>query len=407
MVRILFTLQLAVLFCTGIERHPCVCVHTQLLTLGQVDNKLLLFKHLFSAKIFLKGPLIASPPTPPRTASPPSPPPRTASPLSPPPSSTSPPPHSASPPPVTASIKHPTASSSPVPNPTPNSPIYFKGEHHILSNFYPCVLMFQGLTFQSSEHLYQYLKAVEHSDPYLANQIQNAPTAKISKQISKLVNTTSHWHSIKNKIMLKVLAIKFNQCAEFKNYLLSTNKRVLIHNVADSYWGTGWNGKGKNIQGKLLMQFRHKMANATSAPSVSSPTVPAPIPTTASSIPHPVPIPSPPAAPATISPITMHPVTVQGTASAPSIPAHIPTAASSIPPASAPSITPATSHPVLIRSPSAAPLITLPIGPTTASSVETPTSPQSPVQSISYSERIAVIGQNHVLEIGNSVANGS
>ncbi|XP_062583404.1 uncharacterized protein LOC134245163 [Saccostrea cucullata] len=149
------------------------------------------------------------------------------------------------------------------------------------------------------------------------------------------------------------------------------------------------------------------MASATSAPSVSSPTVPTPIPTAASSIPHPVSVPSPPAAPSTISPITMHPVPVQVTASAPSIPAPIPNAASSIPPASAPSTTPATSHLVPILSPSTAPLITLPTGPTTASSVETPTSPQSPVPSITYSERIAVIGQNHVSELGNSVANGS
>ena len=34
--------------------------------------------------------------------------------------------------------------------------------------------------------------------------------------------------------MLEVLAIKFDQCEKFQKYLLSTNKRLLIHNVADN-----------------------------------------------------------------------------------------------------------------------------------------------------------------------------
>ena len=42
-------------------------------------------------------------------------------------------------------------------------PIYVNGADHILSNFYSCTLIYQGVTFASSEHLYQYRKAVEHS----------------------------------------------------------------------------------------------------------------------------------------------------------------------------------------------------------------------------------------------------
>ena len=60
--------------------------------------------------------------------------------------------------------------------------------------------------------------------------------------------------------MLEVLAINFDQCTKFKSYLLSTSSRQLIHNVADSFWGSGWNGKGKHIQSKLMMQFRQNMS---------------------------------------------------------------------------------------------------------------------------------------------------
>ena len=37
-----------------------------------------------------------------------------------------------------------------------STPLYFKGADHILSNFYSCTLIYQGVTFASSEHLYQY-----------------------------------------------------------------------------------------------------------------------------------------------------------------------------------------------------------------------------------------------------------
>ncbi|CAC5366797.1 unnamed protein product [Mytilus coruscus] len=74
--------------------------------------------------------------------------------------------------------------------------------------------------------------------------------------------------------MLEVLAVKLDQCAKFKKYLLSTKLSELIYNVADTFWGSGWNGSGTNIQGKLLMQLRYSIANT---PSVNSPVTTTPI----------------------------------------------------------------------------------------------------------------------------------
>ena len=74
-----------------------------------------------------------------------------------------------------------------------STPIYFKGADHILSNLYSCTLIYQGVTFASSEHLYQYCKAVEHSDFYLAKLILEAQTAKESKSISKHIKTSQQW----------------------------------------------------------------------------------------------------------------------------------------------------------------------------------------------------------------------
>ena len=74
-----------------------------------------------------------------------------------------------------------------------STPIYFKGADHILSNLYSCTLIYQGVTFASSEHLYQYRKAVEHFDFYLAKLILEAQTAKESKSISKHIKTSQQW----------------------------------------------------------------------------------------------------------------------------------------------------------------------------------------------------------------------
>ena len=93
----------------------------------------------------------------------------------------------------------PVTNPPPAPNPT-SAHIYFKGAGHILSNFYPCVMTYTGLTFHSSEHLYQYRKAVEHSDYYLATLIRAAPPAKDSKVLSKQVNTSRNWFLMKQGI---------------------------------------------------------------------------------------------------------------------------------------------------------------------------------------------------------------
>jgi predicted NAD-dependent protein-ADP-ribosyltransferase YbiA (DUF1768 family) len=57
--------------------------------------------------------------------------------------------------------------------------------------------------------LYQYRKAVEHSDFYLAKLILEAQTAKESKSISKHIKTSQQWFYSKQNIMLEVLAVKF------------------------------------------------------------------------------------------------------------------------------------------------------------------------------------------------------
>jgi len=42
---------------------------------------------------------------------------------------------------------------------------------------------------------------------------------------------------------------------------LSTGNSILIeNNPLDPYWGTGPDGKGKNMTGKLLMELRERLS---------------------------------------------------------------------------------------------------------------------------------------------------
>jgi hypothetical protein len=61
-----------------------------------------------------------------------------------------------------------------------------------------------------------------------------------------------------------------------KQFLLETTNRPLLHNVGNSWWGTGLDGTGLNTQGVLLMQLRDSHLSSVSGPD--SPPVTASVP---------------------------------------------------------------------------------------------------------------------------------
>ncbi|VDI27201.1 Hypothetical predicted protein [Mytilus galloprovincialis] len=79
-------------------------------------------------------------------------------------------------------------------------PIYIKGPLSPLSNFFPCTLVFRGMSFPSSENVYQYVKAVEHSHFTLAEQIRHSKTAEDAKHLSKSYHKiSSNWRMFRDE----------------------------------------------------------------------------------------------------------------------------------------------------------------------------------------------------------------
>jgi len=131
----------------------------------------------------------------------------------------------------------------------------FQGEYRWLSNFYPCMVEYDGNIFPSVEHAYQATKALYQED-FL--RIKSARTAGEAKRIGRSISTVNNWDEIKDQIMYELLVAKFS-IIELREKLIKTGEGLIQegNRWRDEYWGINLEtGKGQNILGKLLMKVR-------------------------------------------------------------------------------------------------------------------------------------------------------
>ncbi len=146
-----------------------------------------------------------------------------------------------------------------------------------LSNFYPSEIVIDSKAYATVEHYFQamkfentcpeyaewFVKGAKHyigDDPAVA---KSAGSKSGSKKVFKREPLLDpEWFKTEGKqkrivVMQRALAAKFTQ-EPFKNLLLSTGERPLIHfERFGSFWGQkGLEGKGENMLGKLLMKLR-------------------------------------------------------------------------------------------------------------------------------------------------------
>lgn len=132
----------------------------------------------------------------------------------------------------------------------------FDGEFAWLSNFFPCKLEFEGLTFDNSEAAFQAAKCL---NPIERTKFVGLAAGK-SKRLGKKVELRPDWNDIRIDVMREVLRAKFGQNKDLAEKLVATGDAELIefNNWRDSFWGV-CNGKGQNNLGKLLMQVRKEI----------------------------------------------------------------------------------------------------------------------------------------------------
>ncbi len=131
----------------------------------------------------------------------------------------------------------------------------FDPPYDFLSNFYPCYVSYEGLTYPSSENAFQAAKTL---DLGLREQFVSPPAWKAKKLGRRLV-MRSDWDLIKFSVMKEILTIKF-QDQYLKEQLLETGDQKLIegNSWGDIIWGV-CKGRGENHLGKLLMQLREEL----------------------------------------------------------------------------------------------------------------------------------------------------
>ena len=133
----------------------------------------------------------------------------------------------------------------------------FFGPYRFLSNFEPCTVEYDGMTYKCSEAAYQAAKTTDAS-LRIAFTTMNGSKAKYAGQKLPI---RADWNDVKVDVMYQIVKDKFSRNPELKEKLLSTGTLQLIEGNywGDKFWGV-CNGEGENHLGKILMRVRRELS---------------------------------------------------------------------------------------------------------------------------------------------------
>jgi ribA/ribD-fused uncharacterized protein len=132
------------------------------------------------------------------------------------------------------------------------------------SNLYRREVVFEGVTYPTSEHAYQAGKPRKDA---VRNWLLAAPSPSLLAMAAHglyVWDIQPDWSKMKFDRMKRVLQAKFTQHEDLAKLLLSTGKARLVEvatvdNLVNRTWGEV-DGVGKNMLGKLLMEVRDELA---------------------------------------------------------------------------------------------------------------------------------------------------
>ena len=132
----------------------------------------------------------------------------------------------------------------------------FRGNHFFLSNFYPCIVTYKGITYTTSEAAYQAQKTLDNNERIRFSKLD----PKTAKEEGQKVDKRTDWDEVKLKEMYYICKTKFLQNPELGMLLLETKDEELIegNDWDDTFWGV-CNGVGENHLGKTLMKIRKEL----------------------------------------------------------------------------------------------------------------------------------------------------
>ncbi len=140
-------------------------------------------------------------------------------------------------------------------------------ENFILSNMYPCTIIYNNKLFYGVDHLYHYLRFDGHQaiQEAIMKKSKGLNANFIAKKIAE-ENNSILGKDKDTKLLYKCMKLKAEQCRQFKEALLNTGNKDLVEFAwwGDKYFGCTFNKQtnqfeGINATGRLMMQLREEL----------------------------------------------------------------------------------------------------------------------------------------------------
>jgi ribA/ribD-fused uncharacterized protein len=109
---------------------------------------------------------------------------------------------------------------------------------------------------------------MKFKDPSIEERIRTAPSPKDAANLGRERSfpLREDWESVKDDVMRKAVRAKFTTHGDIRQILLGTGDEEIVEKALhDSYWGSGPDGKGLNMLGKILMETRDRIRSASQA----------------------------------------------------------------------------------------------------------------------------------------------
>lgn len=144
----------------------------------------------------------------------------------------------------------------------------------VLSQWWPCVFVVDGVEYASAEHFMMAEKARVFGDESALGKILAAGTPAEAKNLGRLVQgfDDAVWNAARVEVVVRAGVAKFGSDAGLRDYLLGTANRVLVEaSPRDVIWGIGLSAgneraadprrwRGRNLLGFALMEARERLA---------------------------------------------------------------------------------------------------------------------------------------------------
>jgi ribA/ribD-fused uncharacterized protein len=134
---------------------------------------------------------------------------------------------------------------------------------HYLSPFSAHRIELWGETFATAEHAYQASRILPGPERAAIKQAPSPMDAWREGQKYKNTPKSAVPNFDKAAVMEEIFRAKLEQHQDVADILRLSGNRGLLKVWDDAYWGTGKDGRGENVMGKIWMKLRNELTSAT------------------------------------------------------------------------------------------------------------------------------------------------